>query len=96
MDDYRQIILGAEPGQIVPIVKRIEMTEPVDFFAKVSDYGRAKNCCLFESREHLAGYTALSFGTSRPALYVTGTGADFSIKALSRTGRRMIEYMSTK
>ena len=31
MDDYRQIILGAEPGQIVPIVKRIEMTEPVDF-----------------------------------------------------------------
>jgi len=96
MDDYRQIILGAEPGQIVPIVKRIEMTEPVDFFAKVSDYGRAKNCCLFESREHLPGYTALSFGTSKPALYVTGTGVDFSIKALSMTGRRMIEYLSTK
>ncbi len=96
MDDYRQIILGAEPGQIVPIVKRIEMTEPVDFFAKVSDYGRAKNCCLFESREHLAGFTALSFGTSRPALYVTGTGTDFSIRALSKTGRRMIEYLSTK
>ena len=96
MDDYRQIILGAEPGQIVPIVKRIEMTEPVDFFAKVSDYGRAQNCCLFESREHLAGYTALSFGTSRPGLYVTGTGEYFSIKALSGTGRRMIEYMSTK
>ncbi|MHC4431616.1 MAG: anthranilate synthase component 1 [Planctomycetota bacterium] len=96
MDDYRQIILGAEPGQIVPIVKRIDMSEPVDFFAKVSDYGRAKNCCLFESREHLAGYTALSFGTSRPALYLTGTGADFSIRALSGTGRRMIEYLSAK
>ena len=96
MDDYRQIILGAEPGQIVPIVKRIEMTEPVDFFAKVSDYGRAKNCCLFESREHLPGYTALSFGTSKPALYITGTGADFSIRALSMTGRRMIEYLSTR
>ena len=96
MDDYRQIILGAEPGQIVPIVKRIDMSEPVDFFAKVSDYGRAKNCCLFESREHLAGYTALSFGTSRPALYLTGTGTDFSIRALSGTGRRMIEYLSAK
>ena len=96
MDDYRPIILGAEPGQIVPIVKRIEMTEPVDFFAKVSDYGRAKNCCLFESREHLAGATTLSFGTAKPALYVTGTGADFTIKALSRTGRRMIEYFSAK
>jgi len=96
MEDYRQIIQGAEPGQIVPIVKRIEMPEPVDFFAKVSDYGRAKNCCLFESREHLAGVTTLSFGTSKPALYITGTGADFTIKSLSRTGRRMIEYLSTK
>ena len=37
MDDYKQIILGAEPGQIVPIVKRIDMEEPVDFFAKLSE-----------------------------------------------------------
>ena len=96
MEDYRQIIHGAQPGQIVPIVKRIDMAEPVDFFAKLSDYGRAKNCCLFESKEHLAGYTELSFGTAKPALYLTGTGADFTIKALSRTGRRMIEYLSVQ
>lgn len=95
MDDYRQIILGAEPGQIVPIVKQIDMTEPVDFFARLSDYGRAKNCCLFESREYLTGSGALSFGTAKPALYLTGTGAQFTIKALSKTGRRMIEYLST-
>ncbi|MHC4575038.1 MAG: hypothetical protein ACYTEQ_13590, partial [Planctomycetota bacterium] len=73
MEDYRQIILNAKPGQIVPIVKQIDMDEPVDFFAKLSDYGRATNCCLFESKEHLAGYTELSFGTARPALYLTGT-----------------------
>jgi len=96
MDDYRQIILNASPGEIVPIVKRIDMTEPVDFFAKVSDYGRARNCCLFESREHLAGFTELSFGTAKPALYLTGTGADFTIKALSKTGRRLIEYLSAQ
>jgi hypothetical protein len=94
MEDYKNIINNAEPGQIVPIVRRIDMTEPVDFFAKISDYGRAKNCCLFESKEHLAGYTALSFGTAKPALYLTGTGADFTIKALSKTGRRMIEFLS--
>ncbi len=94
MDDYRNVILGAEPGQIVPIVRRIDMAEPVDFFAKISDYGRAKNCCLFETKEHLADYTALSFGTARPALYLTGTGADFAIKAQSKTGRRMIEFLS--
>jgi len=95
MEDYKQIILGAEPGQLVPIVKQIEMDEPAAFFAKLSDYGRAKNCCLFESREYLAGSSALSFGTARPALYLTGTGAEFTIKALSRTGRRMIGYLAS-
>jgi anthranilate synthase component 1 len=96
MDDYRQIILGAKPGQIIPIVKQIDMHEPVDFFAKLSDYGRAKNCCLFESREYLTGSGALSFGTARPALYLTGMGNEFTIKALNKTGRRIIEYLSTK
>lgn len=94
MEDYKQIIHSAKPGQIVPIVKQMDMTEPVDFFAKLSDYGRAKNCCLFESREYLKGSGALSFGTARPALYLTGTGAEFTIKALSKTGRRMIGYLS--
>lgn len=95
MDDYRQKIADARPGQIVPIVKEIDMDEPVDFFAKLSDYGRAKNCALFEASDYLAE-NALSFGTARPALYLTGTGADFTIKALSKTGRRMIEYLSAK
>ncbi|MCK4292496.1 MAG: anthranilate synthase component 1, partial [Planctomycetes bacterium] len=96
MEDYRQIIQGAKPGQIVPIVKQIDMDDPMDFFAKLSDYGRAGDCCLFESREYLAGSGALSFGTARPALYLTGTGPDFAIKALSNTGRRMLSYLADK
>ena len=96
MDDYRQIILNAKAGQIIPVVKQIDMADPTDFFARLSDYGRAENCCLFESREYLAGSSALSFGTARPALYLTGTGVEFTIKALSKTGRRMIEYLSEK
>jgi anthranilate synthase component 1 len=94
MEDYRQIIRSAEPGQLVPIVRQIDVGEPVDFFAKLSDYGRAKNCCLFESREYLAGSGALSFGTARPALCLTGTGSDFTIRALSNTGRRILDYLS--
>ena len=94
MDDYRQIIHGAEPGQIIPIVKRIDLDDPLAFFAKLTDYGRAKNCCLLESREYLAGTGALSFGTARPALYLTGTGSDFTIKALTKTGRRMLSYLA--
>ncbi len=93
MDDYKQVILGARPGQIVPIVKEIDIDEPVDFFARLSDYGRAKNCCLLEASDHLSE-NALSFGTARPALYLTGTGADFTIKALSKTGKRMLDFLS--
>ena len=95
MDDYRQIIHSAKPGQIVPIVKEIDIDEPVDFFARLSDYGRAKDCALFEASDYLSE-NALSFGTAKPALYLTGTGADFSIKALSNTGRRILDYLSTK
>ncbi len=93
MEDYRQIINNAKPGDIIPIVKQMDLDDPVDFFAKVSDYGRAKNSCLFESREYLAGTAALSFGTTRPALYLTGKGVEFQIKALSKTGKRMLEFL---
>ncbi|MHC4132153.1 MAG: anthranilate synthase component 1 [Planctomycetota bacterium] len=94
MESYRQIIQSARSGQIIPIVKQIDLQEPVDFFAKLSDYGRAKNCCLFESKEHLAE-NALSFGTARPALYLTGKENNFLIQALSKTGRRMLKYLGT-
>lgn len=93
MDDYKQIIAKAVPGQIVPIVREIEIDDPMDFFAKLSDYGRAKNCVLLEASDYLAE-NALSFGTSRPALYVTGTGRKFTIKALSNVGKRMLGYLA--
>ena len=95
MDDYKQIILGAKAGQIVPVVKEIDMGDPADFFAVLSDYGRAENCALFEARDYLAE-NAMSFGTARPGLYLTGTGAEFTVKALSNTGRRMIGYLGGK
>ena len=97
MEDYRQIINNAKPGQIIPIVKQIKISEPVDFFAKLSNYGRSENCCLFESKDHLASAEApnvLSFGTAKPALYIAGTGADFTIKALNKTGKRILNFMS--
>jgi anthranilate synthase component 1 len=93
MNDYKQIIKNAQPGQIVPVVKQIDIDDPVDFFARISDYGRSENSCLFESKEYLAGDSALSFGTTKPALYLTGQGNNFTIKALSPTGKRMIAYL---
>ena len=95
MDYYKEIIQKARPGQIIPIVKQIDIDEPVEFFAKLSDCGRSKNCCLFESREYLTGSGALSFGTAKPALYLTGTAADFTIRALSSTGKRILKYLAS-
>jgi len=94
MEDYKDVIARAKPGQILPIVKQMDITDPVDFFARLSDYGRSAHACLFESKEYLAGTSALSFGTARPSLYLTGAGDRFSIQAVSRTGRRMLQYLA--
>ncbi len=96
MKEYKEIIKNAQPGQIIPIVKRIDMDEAVDFFAKLSNYGRAEHCCMLESREYLSGTSALTFGTARPALYLTGKGADFEIRALTDTGRSILSYLAKK
>ncbi len=95
MDEYKKLIDEAEPGQIIPIVKEIDIGCPVEFFAKLSDYGRKSDSCLFESREHLEDDTgALTFGTADPALYVAGTAREFVIKALNNVGKRMLKFLA--
>jgi anthranilate synthase component 1 len=93
MDEYKQVILNAKPGQIVPIVREIDINDPVGFFARLSNYGRNDHCALLEASDYLAE-NALSFGTAQPALYLTGTGQEFTIKALSNTGRRILAYLA--
>ena len=51
MTDYETRIHQAKPGQIIPMVREIDITCPVEFFARLSDYGRKKHCCLLESKE---------------------------------------------
>ncbi|MCI0499363.1 MAG: anthranilate synthase component 1 [Planctomycetales bacterium] len=96
MNEYKRRIEQARPGQIIPMVRDIDITCPVEFFAKLSDYGRNRHCCLLESRDYLTQCDAseLTFGTANPALYLTGTGSHFVVKALTDTGRRMIQYLS--
>ena len=68
MNNYKHRIEQAQPGQIIPMVQEIDITCPVEFFAKLSDYGRNRHCCLFESRDHLSegGGGELTFGTANP------------------------------
>ncbi|PKL44498.1 MAG: anthranilate synthase component 1 [Planctomycetes bacterium HGW-Planctomycetes-1] len=97
MTELNQKISDAKAGQIIPLVRKIEVAEPVDFFARLSDYGRKQHCCLLESKDHLAegDQGELTFGTANPALYISGRGADFQIVALSPTGKRMLKYFAT-
>ncbi len=96
MKDYEKRIHQAKPGQIIPMVREIDITCPVEFFARLSDYGRKKHCCLLESRDYLTEGDAgeLTFGTADPALYLTGRGDQFRIEALTPTGRRMLAYFA--
>ena len=96
MNDYKHRIKQAQPGQIIPMVQEIDITCPVEFFAKLSDYGRNRHCCLFESRDHLSegGSGELTFGTANPALHLIGTANTFVLESLSHTGKRMIGYLA--
>jgi anthranilate synthase component 1 len=96
MSDYEKRIHQARPGQIIPMVREIDITCPVEFFARLSDYGRKEHCCLLESRDYLTEGDAgeLTFGTADPALYLTGRGHRFRIEALTPTGRRMLAYFA--
>ncbi|MHC4927643.1 MAG: anthranilate synthase component 1 [Planctomycetota bacterium] len=96
MNEYLKRIQNAQAGQIIPMVQEIDLTCPVEFFAKLSDYGRNRHCCLLESRDHLSEGAGgeLTFGTANPALHLSGTANRFDIVALSKTGKRMIAYLS--
>ncbi len=91
-------IQQARVGEIIPLVREIPMACPVDFFARLSDYGRTVHSCLFESRDQRADSDAgeLTFGTARPALYLTGRGADFRIEALTEIGCRMLRFLAAR
>ena len=98
MTDYKTRIEQAKPGQIIPMVREIELSCPVEFFARLSDYGRARHCCLLESRDYLseAKGNELTFGTADPALYLTSREDRFEIRALSPVGSRMIQYLAQR
>jgi anthranilate/para-aminobenzoate synthase component I len=98
MNEIERQIQQARSGQIVPIVREIDIRCPVDFFSRLTDYGRKKHSCLLESRDYLSASSdgELTFGTAQPALYLTGTADKFRIEALTATGKRILKYLAAK
>jgi len=82
----------AKVGSIVTVVKTIDKAEdPIELFAKLSDYGRKKNCLLLESADILEKYGELSIGTANPCLKVSGNKEDFEILALNVKGEMFLK-----
>ena len=79
--------------KIETFVKTINKAiNPVEYFAKLSDYGR-KNSILLESADIVEKYGELSLGSADPCLKITGKGADFEIKALNKLGIKFIKSL---
>ena len=71
----KRLYENLEIGSIVPIIETLPFAiNPVEYFAKLSDYGRKKNSILFESASVVPKYGERSLGTSDPCLKITGKG----------------------
>ncbi len=87
-------LASAKPGEIIPIYKVIKGLKcPVEFFAKLSDYGRNPHCLLLESASVSAKYAQFSMGTAAPCLKVSGTANHFEITAFNEIGEKFLELI---
>ena len=78
---------------IIPVYKPINSAiEPIEFFSKLSDYGRSQNSIFLESAA-TGRYGEQSFGSAKPCLKLIGKGNDFEITGLNMLGFRFIELM---
>ena len=87
-------VARAKSGEIVPVYKVVKGLKcPVEFFAKLSDYGRNPHCLLLESASVSAKYAQFSMGTAAPCLKVSGTGSHFEIAAFNEIGEKFLEMI---
>jgi len=94
MDEFREKIKKAKIGEIVPVYKELNLVaNPIDYFAKLTNYGTKKNCLLLESADIIAKYGEKSLGTADPSLKLTGFKDTFQIKALNSLGQSIIKLL---
>ena len=86
---------NSKAGSLIPLVETLSYAiEPVEYFAKLSGYGKNKNCLMFESASVVPKYGERSIGSSDPCLKVTGKNENFEIIALNKTGVRFIKILT--
>lgn len=94
MQDFFDKIQKAKIGAIIPVIKVLENpADPLEFFAKISNYGRKKDSLLFESADFNQKESELSIGTALPCLKMTGFKENFEITALNNLGRQFLKFI---
>ncbi len=92
--DQKEKIARAEIGSIVPIVETLPYAlNPVEYFSKLSDYGRKKHSLLLESADIVPTYGEKSLGSANPCLIVKGKGENFEIAALNSLGKEFLRFI---
>ena len=93
MEEIKNKVKNAKIGSIVPIVETLPYAlDPVEYFAKLSDYGRKSHCVLLESADIVPKYGEKSLGSANPCLKIVGRNDDFEIIALNGLGIKFIEF----
>ncbi len=92
--EFKKLMENAKIGSIVPVVDILPYAlDPVEYFAKLSNYGNKKNSILLESADIISKYGERSLGSTNPCLKVTGKGENFEIIALNKLGMKFIKFL---
>jgi anthranilate synthase component 1 len=94
MESALNIIKNAKIGSIVPVVETLPYAlQPVEYFAKLSDYGKKEGSILFESADIVPKYGEKSLGSADPCLKVIGRKNQFEITALNGLGMKFLGFL---
>lgn len=94
MGNAIELIRKAKIGSLVAVQEEVEYKDSgLDYFAKLADYGRRKNCILFESAELLPKYGEKTIGIFDPCLKIEGRQEHFEIMALNNLGEKLIKFL---
>lgn len=86
--------MNAKAASIVPVVDELPYAlDPIEYFAKLSNYGDKKNSILFESADIVPKYGEKSIGSANPCLKVKGQNEKFEITALNELGIKFIKFL---
>ncbi len=97
INELEEIVKNARVGTIVPIYKVVDADLcPVEYFAKLSNYGRNNNSVLLESAEIVSKYGENSVGTSDPCLRMVGRADNFEIYGLNELGFRFLDFIKNR